>query len=103
MAGRSRRPKRASASEDIIRAVSQVLTSITENLSGEERHLFARELLDALSLGKAKDVHKVLSAWLVTVTIRKHPDFARQTKEFGNLVESGELHEGVDLTTLRSS
>lgn len=82
--------------------LGSVFDCIRANLSTEERRDFGLELLDA-ARNDATQFSHVLGAWVVTSTIRTHPDYGWQTKEFNNLVSSGELWEGVDREQLRAS
>lgn len=82
--------------------LGSVFECIRSNLSADERRDFGLELLDA-ARNDATQFSHVLGAWVVTSTIRTHPDYLAQTKEFDNLVSSGELWDGIDRQALKAS
>jgi hypothetical protein len=92
----------SSLGKDDLDYVASVFECIKANLTPEERSTFGVELLDAVRNDTSEFSH-VLGAWIVTSTIRTHPDYARQTKEFDNLVSSGELWDGVDREALHTA
>jgi hypothetical protein len=100
---RAGRPEQTGDSKEVIRRLGHVLEIMVTSLIAEERDRFVHEMTDALRSQDFKEIRKVLSAWLVHLRIRSHPDFDSQTNEFESLVESGELYEEVDLSAFRSS
>jgi hypothetical protein len=73
---------------------SELLAFIASGLLPEERDRFGLELLDAARTPDGP-FHHVLESWLMTVLMRRHPDFELQRKEIGNLERSGELFRGL--------
>lgn len=94
-------PDAGGVSDEVIRGLSRILQTIVDGLTAEERDRFALEFANAIRSNDADAIHEILSSWLVTAAVRKHPDFERQTAEFQKLVRSGALYEGVDLASLR--
>src|SRR5439155_19255851 len=80
---------------DVTRS-ARLLTRLVGRLTDEEQGRFWGELQAAARTGDEGEVEQVITTWLVSVAVREHPDFARQEKEFRNLVESGELYDGLD-------
>ena len=89
------------AQEDLRRA-AEVFTLVVSRLDDEERTHLGLELLDAARSGDDESLRGTLDSWFMSIVARQHPDFARQTKEYQNLRESGDLLKGVDFEGLAS-
>jgi hypothetical protein len=76
---------------------SKFLDWIRDALNEEELHHLGVELLDA-TRGRI-DFDDVIVPWAFTAIARQHPEFRPQLKEYANLISSGELFTGVELTT----
>ena len=97
-AGRGDMTEGSSAIATEAKAVAEALERITSLLNDEERALFGVELLDAARHPNAVELTRLINDWAMTAFIRTHPQFEPQTKEYLNLVQSGELFSGTDLS-----
>lgn len=79
------------------------LDGLRRKLSEAERNRFDIEMWEAQRHGGGQQLRKVLANWLVTVTVREHPDYEDQYKEFVTLYESGELFADTSLAESHTS
>ena len=82
---------------DQLSSLSRFLDELVSQLTDEERDHLALEISDVVRKKDAATLKEVLSDWLAVVAVRAHPDFKAQTKEYMNLLASGDIFRGVDL------
>ncbi len=76
---------------------ADLLGSLRAGLSESERNRFDLELLDVARHGERDELRRLLESWLITVTVRDHPAYEDQYKDFVTAMESGDLFAGTPL------
>ena len=84
----------AALQQDRIDEADSALSWIRDHLDEEDRSHLALELMDATRSGDA--YHEVLNAWARSLMAREHDMFQPQVKEYFNLVDSGEIVQGIE-------